>query len=168
MKLPSGCHLVKLNILKSLLDRIDSHQGLDASKRGSVDSWSDVDVDENLNGSNERDASDSTSIDNDLVMDLLPDSTRFTTTNTLEQLNEIGIDLDSLDADDDDDGFELATNSSDQFAQIVVYVQKNSRLRLVLMSHLPRETEIANSKTDVYQFDNFIRIVGFFSCPFLL
>jgi len=171
--LPSGCHLVKINVSKRLLDRltIDSlNSTSSAKKRNAFLSTPINDFDDrNENDTDKLDESFSfesssrnkqsisrdgresqNSFDDDLVMDVLPETTRFTTMVPINKINLDLIDQDERlninDEYDDLDGLQ-------QMEKITMYVQKNSRLKLVLLS-----LDSASSK-EIYQIDNLIRNV---------
>lgn len=177
LTLPSGCYLVKISLLKCLYDRICYQQQFNKSKLENSDD-DDDDDDNNEDEVNKRmmmmklnqdDDEDDASISNDLIMDVLPQSTRFTTTSTFDHLNEIGIDFNQLENDLNDDDMnwdDLIDYNENQYKLINLYVQKNSRLRLVLLSNLITtdssidEKDQENNKKDIYHLDNFVRIVN--------
>ena len=167
--LPSGCHLVKINVSKRLLDRLifdSSNSALSTRKRSDFlstpindneyqnnddDKFDEILTYETNKQSVSRDGRDSqNSFDDDLVMDVLPDTTRFTTMISVNKIN-----LDMLDQDDRlniNDEFD-DVESVQQMEKITMYVQKNSRVKLVLLS-----LDSASSK-EIYQIDNLIRNV---------
>ncbi len=167
--LPSGCHLVKINVSKRLLDRLifDSSNSMSSTRKRSAllstpindneYQYNDDDrFDESLSCERNKQSvsrngrESQNSFDDDLVMDVLPDTTRFTTMISVNKIN-----LDMLDQDDRlniNDEFDDA-ESVTQMEKITMYVQKNSRLKLVLLS-----LDSASSK-EIYQIDNLIRNV---------
>ncbi len=170
LTLPSGCYLVNINLLKCLYDRICMEKN--KTKLDNSDCLMEEDNNQEMIKFNEEgdDEEDSNSISNDLIMDVLPQSTRFTTTSTLDQLNEIGIDFNQFENDlnDDDTNWDDSIDFNEtQYKLINLYVQKNSRLRLVLLSNVidcSSDIEINDigNKKDIYHLDNFVRIVNHF------
>ena len=104
--------------------------------------------------------------DNDLVMDVLPETTRFTTMVSINRINMHMVDIDDEHLNDDFDDYddeiapgddELSNAQPPRMEQLIVYVQRNSRLKLVLLS-----LEDASSVKDHYQIENMIRNVSSF------
>lgn len=120
--LPSGCNLVKINVSKRTLESLLNDAGVvSLSSNQSTD-------DEN----DELEASATVSGGNDsveLTMDVLPESTRFTTSMAL-------IPHDDTNPNDHN----IATDEDVSLNQLIAYVQKNSRLKMVLLS-----ADIANT-----------------------
>lgn len=121
--LPSGCNLVKINVSKRTLESLLNEAGVvSLSSNQSTD-------DEN----DELEASATVSGGNDsveLTMDVLPESIRFTTSMALINHDDSNPHNQSVAATDED----VSLN------QLVAYVQKNSRLKMVLLS-----ADIANT-----------------------
>ena len=181
--LPSGCHLVKINVTKRLLDRLnmDTFTSSSARKRHAFLSMPIDDCDnQNENDENKLDESygyeshsrnkqststqddgreSHNSLDDDLVMDVLPETTRFT---TMVPINKINLDFieqeDRSNINDEYDEMDDCNGGGGggveyRMEQLTMYVQKNSRLKLVLLS-----LDSASSK-EIYQIDNLIRNV---------
>ena len=124
--LPSGCNLVKINVSKRTLESLLNDAGV-----VSLSSNQSTDEDEN----DELEASATISGGNDsveLTMDVLPESTRFTTSMAL---------IPNDDSNPHDHSVAAAAIDQDvSLNQLIAYVQKNSRLKMVLLS-----ADIANT-----------------------
>jgi hypothetical protein len=181
--LPSGCYLVKINVTKRVLDRLtaDSSSSSSSSHRVNkrpVSDFFDLTENESTTTTTTSDPksdpvnNDNDTFDQDLVeMDTLPETTRFTTTVSINKLNIIDfIDNeneqldnfddyyykdDDIDDDDDDsindDAVMPVHRQPHGLKQLTMYVQKNSRLKLVLLS-----LDSAASQ-EQYKIDNLIR-----------
>ena len=157
--MPSGCHLVKINVSKRLLDRL-TFDSLSVSsstrKRASLLSTPTNEYDmiesefdefgEDYPRPNSRAANNND--EDDLVMDILPETTRFTTLVSINKINVDLLDDDHLNINDDYDD----QDESEPMQQLIMYVQKNSRLKLVLLS-------LDSVSREHYQDDNLIRNV---------
>jgi hypothetical protein len=167
LTLPSGCYLVKINLTKCLYDRICFQQQIKSNRLENSDDENRESDENESEQMIQNEDEDNVSINNDLIMDLLPQSTRFTTTSTLGQLNEIGIDFNRLEDDLNDEDMNWNDQNdfidTQQYKIVNLYIQKNSRLRLVLMSNQVDSSSNDNDsegKKDIYQLDNFVRIVN--------
>ena len=163
LTLPSGCHLVKININKRLFDRLyndsSSVHKISTNENNSDNLDSDsIRLNEPCVVSRENDDEN-----DDLIMDILPETTRFTTTVSMSSIDAFGIDLENTVQDDDLIEDDLDVNYSPKLEhsskqvvqttqQLAMYVQKNSRLKLVLLS--------VDMSKDKYEIDNLIRIVS--------
>lgn len=134
--LPSGCYLLKIHLPKRLLNRLLKEA---SSNLNTSDSSSETDsiLEETNKASSEG----------DLTMDVLPESTRFTTTVSINSFGlENNSSLNENDCIEDDPGEAL-----EDLHQVTLYVQKNSRLKLVLLS-------LETSK-EQFELESTIRIV---------
>lgn len=149
--LPSGCFLVKVNLSKRFLSFIQNESGKNSAINDSDENSSLLDESDVISNSDET-----KSISSELTMDILPESTRFTTSvalNSLKDLDEYSSSAGNfgefdLDDDDDEEGFD-----ADKLAQVTVYVQKNSRLKMILLS-----TEILKDKYTVEKTIGIVKI----------
>lgn len=161
LTLPSGCHLVKINVNKRLFDRLyndsPSVHKINENSSDNLDSDS-IRLNESSAASRENDDEN-----DDLIMDTLPETTRFTTTISMSSIDAFGIDLENTVQEDDLIDDDVVDHSPSlehskqqqvqvQTQQLAMYVQKNSRLKLVLLS-----TDMSKDK---YEIDNLIRIVS--------
>lgn len=142
LTLPSGCHLVKLNISKRLLNRLIKESNVS-------DYYANNKLDEESNEFEDLNITNDLPSNEDLVMDVLPESTRFNTTVSLNSFPNDLIDEFDLENSADSDFFDT---ESDELCQVTAYVQKNSRLKLILLS--------LDTNKDQYDLDNLIRIVN--------
>ena len=133
LSLPSGCFLVKVYLPKRLLNRLinestEFNRVYTQSSSESIDKLTEEIAEE----------------ESDLVMDILPETTRFHTTVSISSIqNELQTDILQ-------DTSEFYENDTEQ--EIAVYVQKNSRLKLVLIS--------LDTNKEQYEHENIIRIVS--------
>jgi hypothetical protein len=169
LTLPSGCQLVKINIPKSLLNSLSSTAHLTRPTAGTDDDDHDddlsmVDVNELMSNSfiiNDPAANnEEEEAEEELVMDGLPKHTRFTTNVAIETLSER---LATAIVEDTSDDFFFdndSGNNGDSLEQIAVYVQKNSHLKLVLLSRA--------TQSEHYRLNNILPIVSVsINCSFL-
>lgn len=107
----------------------------------------------NLN-ENQLPITDSDNESGDLTMDILPESYRFTSAVSIRSASNILDDLVNFnenDYEDDEDDNELSEENN-YGNTLTMYVQTNSRLKIVLLS--------LHSSEDQYQKDNTIRVVS--------
>lgn len=151
LTLPSRCYLVKVNISNKLYNSlIREANAINISSTLSNRVFNDS---PELSQQSETNESDTES--NDLTMDLLPDSFRFTSTVSMRSASNMLDDLIAAEDEDDQNDDEDDDDEENNYGNVLtMYVQTNSRLKLILLS--------LNSTEEPYQIDNTIRVVSLF------
>lgn len=152
MDLPSGCQLVQINLSTALLSQIMMKRDGGSNNTSSESSYVELDEEDLIEESDLiveplpsplalTSLESMMSEEAEVTMDMLPETTRFVTS---EYLN--------ANVASTDDEFLISSDSS---RRITLYIQKNSRLKLVLLCMT------SGSKQQQHQFklDNIIRIV---------
>lgn len=151
LTLPSRCYLVKVNISNKLYNSlIREANAINISSTLSNRVFNDS---PELSQQSETNNSDTES--NDLTMDLLPDSFRFTSAVSMRSASNMLDDLIAAEDEDDQNDDEDDDDEENNYGNVLtMYVQTNSRLKLILLS--------LNSTEEPYQIDNTIRVVSLF------
>ncbi len=151
LNLPSGFHLVKIHLFKPLFDRLSSTNS--SEKRSDQTVCTDqlnLSLEINQVQRNQGNiCKETTENEAVLEMDVLPESTRF----TLNVNSSMG-----LSAEEDEEilinnsqNVAIIDENSNFYEEVVIYVQKNSRLKLVLLAPCSIMDEIS--------YEEIIRIV---------
>ena len=177
LTLHSGCMLVKVNLSNKLRNRLQREMKNETTMSGSE---SNTLLSDTLNEQNVGDG-DNESESGDLTMDLLPDSCRFTTMVHVPTYTDLFYNDDDDDDDDENDGDGGEDDEEDeedeerevdekseeereaenrkpaklqqQVSPMIMYIQRNSRFRLVLLSDdfsdYKSKFDLSNARTTV-------------------
>ena len=155
LTLPSRCYLVKVNVSTKLYN-ILIREASNLTYSSLSNRTKDFTINDTSINNNPQDRNDTDSESNDLEMDLLPESYRFTSDVSIRLASNIFEDLlndDVNDNNDDEENDDYDDNEENKYGNaLTMYVQTNSRLKLITLS--------ANSDDEQFQIDNTIRVVS--------
>ena len=151
LTLPSKCYMVKVTVACRLYNLLMSESNNLKAYGDDYDDNDDSSIDDSLLSSKRVNMNE---IETDLVMDILPEATRFTSNISVNELtNNYDIDLDTNDVDnlnENENGLDYKEHETTQ--DLTVYVQSNSRLKLILL--------MPNESAEKIQSDNLIKTVS--------